>query len=66
MVTKPILYSINAFDASQKSTFTFYSTGGNQVVKNQLTIRNNTTNQVVYQQSVDSFKFEHTVSSMFK
>lgn len=61
MVTKPILYSINAFDASQKSIFTFYSTGGNQVVKNQLTIRNNTTNQVVYQQSVDSFKFEHTV-----
>lgn len=61
MVTKPILYSIDAFDATQASTFKFYSTGGNQVVKNQLTIRNNTTNVVVYQQSVESFKFEHTV-----
>ena len=61
MVTKPILYSIDAFDATQSATFTFYSTGGNQVVKNQLIIRNNTTNQIVYQQFVDSFKFEHTV-----
>lgn len=61
MVTKPILNPMIAFDATQPSTFTFYSTGGNQVVKNQLTIRNNDTNQVVYQQTVESFKFEHTV-----
>lgn len=61
MVTKPILNSINAFDAKEKAIFTFYSTGGNQVVKNQLTIRNNDTNQIVYQQSIETFKFEHTV-----
>lgn len=61
MVTKPILYSIDAFDSSQSATFTFYSTGGNQVVKNQLTIRNNNTNQIVYQETVETFKFEHTV-----
>lgn len=61
MVTKPILNRMIAFDATTAATFTFYSTGGNQVVKNQLTIRNNTTNQVVYQNTVESFKFEHIV-----
>lgn len=61
MVTKPILNAMIAFDATNPATFTFYSVGGNQVVKNQLTIRNNSTNQIIYQNSVETFKFEHTV-----
>ena len=47
MIT-PIPSTKVAFDATQDSVFYFTSNGGNQVVKNKITIRNNSTNEVVY------------------
>lgn len=60
-VTTPILLPVSAFDATQAYTFTFNSVGGDQVVKNQLTIRLNSDNSVVYQQQQTTFVYEHTV-----
>lgn len=62
-LTTPILYSISAFDASQIATFTFNSIGGSQVVANTLTIKNNATLEVVYEDTQTTFKFEHIVPS---
>mgnify|MGYP004551299241 CR=1 FL=1 len=60
-LTTPILYSMSAFDASQAATFTFNVLGGNQVVANTLTIKNNATLEVVYEQTQTTFQFYHTV-----
>lgn len=58
---RPIGQQVNAFDATQKHSFYFTSIGGNQVVKNRLTIRNNNTNTIVYEKTVETFSFEHIV-----
>ena len=60
-LTTPILYNISAFDAVQAGTFTFNVIGGNQVVANTLTIKNNATLETVYSQTQTTFKFEHIV-----
>lgn len=60
-VTTPILLSVPAFDATQPYTFTFNSVGGNQVVKNQLTIRLNSDNTIVYQQQQTTFVYQHVL-----
>ncbi|MEG0900161.1 MAG: hypothetical protein RSD67_05330 [Oscillospiraceae bacterium] len=61
-LSKPVLDRQNAFDSNQAHQFSFNVTGGQQVVENQLTIRNNATNVIVYQQTQTSFKFEHIVA----
>ena len=43
-LVKPIIATIPAFDATLNHTFTFTSNGGDQVVANRITIRNNNTN----------------------
>lgn len=60
-LTKPVGQSINAFDARQPQTFSFVSKGGDLVVKNKLVIKNNETNEVVYQKSVTTYQFQHVV-----
>ena len=60
-MTRPIGSTINAFDATTNHTFYFTSSGGNQVVYNRIIIRNNTTNVIVYNNLVESYKFEHIV-----
>lgn len=60
-LTTPILYSMSAFDASQATTFTFNVIGGSQVVANTLTIRNNATLAIVYNETQTTFQFRHTV-----
>lgn len=60
-LTTPILYSMSAFDASQATTFTFNVLGGNQVVANTLTIKNNATLEVVYEETQTIFQFYHVV-----
>lgn len=60
MVT-PIVSQVNAFDATNSHNFTFIVSGGNQVVKNKIIIRNNSTNAVVYQNTVTSYSFEQEV-----
>lgn len=58
---KPIMLSVTAFDATKEHTFSFTSTGGDQVVANQLTIKNQETNKIVYQYKITSYSFQQTI-----
>lgn len=60
-VVQPIAQSVPAFDAKNDNTFKFVSNGGNQVVANRLVIKNNDTNEEVYNEKIESYRFEHTV-----
>lgn len=60
---KPIALNMDAFDATNQQTFYFTVNGGTQVVKNRLTIRNNLTNEVIYQNTIETFKFNQIVPS---
>lgn len=60
-LTKPILNSVAAFDASNSQAFAFNVVGGSQVVGNTLTIKDNTTLAEVYSNSQTSFKLQHIV-----
>lgn len=60
-LVKPIAQSISAFDATKSQTFSFASSGGSQVVANRITIRLQTDNSIVYQNKVESYRFEQTV-----
>jgi hypothetical protein len=62
-LTTPILASITSFDAESSYDFIFSSIGGSQVTKNNLVIELNSDGTEVYNQTVDSFAFKHTVSS---
>lgn len=62
-LTRPILYSVPAFDATNQYTFSFNVIGGDQVVKNQLTIIDQSNNQIVYQQQQTTFAFIHTINA---
>ena len=50
-----------AFNATQDSIFYFVSVGGDQVVKNKLTIRDNATDTEVYTNTLETFAFQQTV-----
>ena len=56
-LTTPIAVKHDSFDKVNITRFYFTSNGGNQVVKNRLTIRNNVTNVVVYQNTLETFAF---------
>lgn len=60
-LTKPILYNIDAFDATKPQVFTFESIGGDQVVANQLTIINQSTGNIVYQNRKNTNAFIHNL-----
>lgn len=63
-LTRPTLLSQVAFDATLQQTFSFAVTGtSSQVVANQLTIRNQDTNDIVYQEKQETFKYEHIVNA---
>ena len=62
-MTKPIALSKIAYNATENSVFSFTSSGGNQVVKNKITIRLNSDNSVIYTNTVESFVFSQTVPS---
>lgn len=62
MLTQPILYNIAAFDASEQQTFTFFVSGGDQVVANTLTIRTNDEAQtIVYSEKQVTYGLAHTL-----
>ena len=61
-LTKPILLTTPAFDGQNEHIFSFNVVGGSQVTKNKLVIRNNTTNDIVYSQIQETFKYEHNVA----
>lgn len=60
-LTKPILYSTAAFDATEDKVFTFNVIGGDQVVANQLTIVRQSDNTIVYQNTQTTFSYTHTL-----
>ena len=60
-LTRPILNSTVAFDASQEHIFTFNVIGGDQVVRNQLTIVRQSDGIIVYQSSQETFSYTHTL-----
>lgn len=63
-LTRPTLLSQVAFDATQQQNFTFTVSGTSaQIVANQLTIRNQETNDIVYQEKQETFNFVHTVNA---
>jgi len=59
----PISLQKVAFDATNNEIFYFTSNGGDQVVKNRLTIRRQSDNSIVYQATVETFLFQHTLPS---
>lgn len=62
-LTRPILYSQPAFDATQPQTFTFISIGGSQVISNRLVITSQTTGGIVYASRQDTYSFVHNLPS---
>ena len=62
-LVSPIALSKIAFDATNNEVFYFTSNGGDQVVKNRLTIRLQSDNSIVYQATVETFLFQHTLPS---
>jgi hypothetical protein len=57
----PILTSIESFDATVGTRVFFTVTSGDQVVKNRITVRDNTTNEIVYQNTVETFELENEI-----
>ena len=63
-LTRPTLLSQVAFDATETQTFSFVVNGvSSQIVANQLTIRNQDTNDIVYQEKQETFQYEHIVNA---
>lgn len=60
-LTRPSLYAIAAFDASQAQTFRFNVIGGDTVTGSVLTIKNNTTLETVYTNTAETYKLENTL-----
>ena len=61
-MVKPIVNQISAFDASVGTTISFTSNGGNQVAKNKIVVKNNTTNAIVYQNTVISYQLQNVIN----
>lgn len=55
-----VIHKISPFDALIETSIKF-SWNGNQVFKNRCIIKENETNSVVYDNTVDSFKLEHVI-----
>lgn len=63
-LTRPTLLQVPAFDATQEYTFTFTVQGSSsQIVANRLTIRNQETNAIVYDEKQETFRYSHTVNA---
>lgn len=63
-LTRPTLIAVPSFDATQSFTFTFtVQSGSAQIVANQLTIRRQSDNEIVYQEKQETFKYEHIVNA---
>jgi hypothetical protein len=60
-VVTPINNQVGNFDATKDKIFSFYVNGGDQVVKNKLTIRNNSTSETIYENTIETYDFQQTV-----
>jgi hypothetical protein len=59
---KPIMYLIRSFDSNVETTIKF-SWLGNLPISNTLRIRDNITNEIVYEKTQTTMRLEHTISS---
>ena len=63
-LTRPTLIAVPSFDATQSFTFTFtVQSGSSQIVANQLTIRRQLDNRIIYNEKQETFKYEHIVNA---
>ena len=63
-LTRPTLLPVPAFDATQQFTFTFTAQSGtSQIVANKLVIRNQDTNDIVYEEKQETYRYEHTLNA---
>lgn len=62
-LTRPILDSISIFDATTEYKFTYKAIGGDQIYGNNVEIRNSSTNAIVYNQTINNFRFEHILNA---
>lgn len=62
-LTKPILSSIPAFDASFDKTITFNVQSGQQVIGNTLTVTDQETGSVIYTNTVETFQYSNIISA---
>lgn len=63
-LTRPTLLPVPAFDATQQFTFTFTAQSGtSQIVANKLVIRNQDTNDIVYEEKQQTYRYEHTLNA---
>ena len=62
-MTTPIAQTVNAFDSNNSNVFSFASIGGDQVVKNEIKIINNSTGVTVYINVQTTYQFKQTVPS---
>lgn len=62
-LSKPVLFSQPAFDATQSHVFEFSASGGDQVVKNKLTIFRQRPWAVVYSQEQTTYSLLHTLEA---
>lgn len=60
-LSQPLLYTKDAFDATQSTNFLFNVIGGSQVVGNTLTIQINSNLQTVYSETQNTFQFIHSL-----
>jgi len=60
-LTRPILYSTVAFDAFKEHTFSFNVIGGDQVVRNKLTIIRQSDGIEIYSGIQETFSYVHTL-----
>lgn len=58
-LSTPIVYPISAFDAEMENRFYFTSSGGDQVVSNRLVIKDNVTNEIVYNTKIENYGYYH-------
>lgn len=60
-MVRPITLDVIAFDATQAHTFEFIVNGGNQVVKNEILIKKNEDESVVYNNVTETYQFNQVV-----
>lgn len=61
MLITPILYEIKPQNATKDITISFDVKGGDQVYRNNLVIERQSDNVVVYNQTIESFLWQHTI-----
>lgn len=59
----PILTSTSPFPATSSHDFTFSVSSGDQVVRSNLVIQNNSTGVEIYNGTIESFQLKHTVNA---